>query len=60
MTGAVKCFCAQFLSDDTGATAIEYGLIAGGVSLVVIGAVNQLGVTVKLMMFELTAAAMSP
>jgi pilus assembly protein Flp/PilA len=34
----------QFLRDDRGATAIEYGLIAAGISIVIIGAVNGLGV----------------
>lgn len=33
----------QFLSDDSGATAIEYGLIAAGISLAIIAAVNGLG-----------------
>ena len=33
----------QFLSDDTGATAIEYGLIAAGISLAIIAVVNGLG-----------------
>jgi pilus assembly protein Flp/PilA len=33
----------QFLRDDSGATAIEYGLIAAGISIVIIGAVNGLG-----------------
>ena len=35
----------QFLRDDRGATAIEYGLIAAGISIVIIGAVNSVGVT---------------
>jgi pilus assembly protein Flp/PilA len=33
----------QFLSDDSGATAIEYGLIAAGISLAIIAVVNGLG-----------------
>jgi pilus assembly protein Flp/PilA len=33
----------RFLSDDSGATAIEYGLIAAGISLAIIAAVNGLG-----------------
>ena len=56
----MKRLCSQFLFDDTGATAIEYGLIAGGVALVIITSVNQLGETVKTMMYDLTAAALSP
>ena len=33
----------RFLRDDSGATAIEYGLIAAGISVVIIGVVNTLG-----------------
>lgn len=33
----------KFLADDTGATAIEYGLIAAGISLAIIAIVNGLG-----------------
>ena len=32
-----------FFKDETGATAIEYGLIAAGISLAIIAAVNGLG-----------------
>jgi len=33
----------KFLSDESGATAIEYGLIAAGISLAIIAVVNGLG-----------------
>jgi pilus assembly protein Flp/PilA len=33
----------RFLRDDTGATAIEYGLIAAGISVAIIVAVETLG-----------------
>jgi len=33
----------SFLRDTSGATAIEYGLIAAGISLAIIAAVNGLG-----------------
>ena len=33
----------QFLADESGATAIEYGLIAAGISLAIITIVNGLG-----------------
>ena len=33
----------KFLSDELGATAIEYGLIAAGIALAIIAAVNGLG-----------------
>ena len=32
-----------FLKDESGATAIEYGLIAAGISVVIIAAVNSIG-----------------
>ena len=34
---------AHFLNDESGATAIEYGLIAAGISLAIIAVVNGLG-----------------
>ena len=32
-----------FLKDESGATAIEYGLIAAGISIVIIASVNAIG-----------------
>ncbi len=37
----------RFLRDETAATAIEYGLIAAGISLAIISAVNGLGTNLK-------------
>jgi pilus assembly protein Flp/PilA len=37
----------KFLADESGATAIEHGLIAAGISLAVIGTVNKLGSTLN-------------
>ena len=34
---------ARFLHDQSGATAIEYGLIAAGIALAIIAVVNGLG-----------------
>ena len=34
---------ARFLKDESGATAIEYGLIAAGISLAIIAVVNGIG-----------------
>jgi len=34
---------ARFLQDESGATAIEYGLIAAGIALAIIAVVNGLG-----------------
>jgi pilus assembly protein Flp/PilA len=33
----------DFLADESGATAIEYGLIAAGISLAIIAVVNGIG-----------------
>jgi len=33
----------KFLKDDSGATAIEYGLIAAGIAVVIIATVNGIG-----------------
>jgi pilus assembly protein Flp/PilA len=33
----------RFLADETGATAIEYGLIAAGIAVVIITVVNGIG-----------------
>jgi pilus assembly protein Flp/PilA len=38
---------ARFLRDESGATAIEYCLIAAGLSIVIITAVNGVGTTVQ-------------
>ena len=42
----MKNFVKRFVKDESGATAIEYGLIAAGISLAIIAAVQ--GVTGKL------------
>ena len=34
----------RFIEDESGATAIEYGLIAAGISLAIIAVVNGIGV----------------
>ena len=38
---------ARFVKDESGATAIEYGLIAAGISVVIIVAVNGIGTTLN-------------
>jgi pilus assembly protein Flp/PilA len=39
----MKNLIARFVKDESGATAIEYGLIAAGISIVIITAVNGIG-----------------
>jgi pilus assembly protein Flp/PilA len=36
-----------FLKDESGATAIEYGLIAAGISIAIIAVVNGLGTSLN-------------
>ncbi|MDI1346059.1 MAG: Flp family type IVb pilin [Pseudolabrys sp.] len=37
----------EFLKNESGATAIEYGLIAAGISVVIIAIVNTLGTQIN-------------
>jgi pilus assembly protein Flp/PilA len=43
----MKNLISRFVKDQSGATAIEYGLIAAGISLAIIAAVNGLGSTLN-------------
>ncbi|MDB5611092.1 MAG: Flp family type IVb pilin [Bradyrhizobium sp.] len=43
MEAELKRSFLKFLSDQSGATAIEYGLIAAGIALAIIAVVNGLG-----------------
>jgi pilus assembly protein Flp/PilA len=45
MTNVVK----KFAADESGATAIEYGLIAGGIAVAIIAIVNILGTRLQTM-----------
>ena len=38
---------ARFVKEESGATAIEYGLIAAGIALAIIAVVNGLGTTLN-------------
>ena len=41
----MKNLLARFAKDESGATAIEYGLIAAGISIAIMVAVQTLGTT---------------
>ncbi|HEX7724988.1 MAG TPA: Flp family type IVb pilin, partial [Rhizomicrobium sp.] len=43
MEASMKNLVSRFVRDESGATAIEYGLIAAGIAVVIITAVNALG-----------------
>ena len=48
-----------FFRDDSGATAIEYGLIAAGIAIVIIAAVNSVG-SALVVKFNAAATAINP
>ena len=43
----MKNLIARFVKDESGATAIEYGLIAAGISLAIIAVVNGIGTSLN-------------
>ena len=43
----MKNLFSRFLKDESGATAIEYGLIAAGISVAIITVVNTVGDQLK-------------
>ena len=44
---ALNTFTAQFKTDESGATAIEYGLIAASIAVVIIAAIQILGTRLR-------------
>jgi pilus assembly protein Flp/PilA len=47
---------SRFLRDESGATAIEYGLIAAGIAVAIIGAVQALGTGLNTTFTSVTTA----
>lgn len=47
---------SKFVKDESGATAIEYGLIAAGISVVIIAAVQGVGSNLKTVFTSVSAA----
>jgi pilus assembly protein Flp/PilA len=47
MEPIMKSLVTRFLKDESGATAIEYGLIAAGIAVAIIAAVNTLGTSLN-------------
>ena len=45
----MKTFVLRFLKEESGATAIEYGLIAAGIAIAIITAVNGVGTNLNTM-----------
>jgi len=46
-TRAIRTTFRRFLRDERGATAIEYAMIASGVSIVIVATITGLGTNVK-------------
>ncbi|GAA3639283.1 Flp family type IVb pilin [Microlunatus ginsengisoli] len=52
MSNAIK----QFISDDEGATAVEYGLMVGLIAAVIVGTVAALGTRLDTLFGEVNTA----
>ncbi|MSP93647.1 MAG: Flp family type IVb pilin [Alphaproteobacteria bacterium] len=55
----MRKFVRNFLKDESGATAIEYGLIAAGIAVAIIAAVNSVGGSLKTTLNS-TSTAINP
>jgi pilus assembly protein Flp/PilA len=55
----MKNLIARFAKDESGATAIEYGLIAAGIALAIIAAVNGVGTSLTAK-FNLISTKLAP
>jgi pilus assembly protein Flp/PilA len=55
----MKTLIVNFLRNDSGATAIEYGLIAAGIAVVIIAAVQLIGTNLT-GTFSSVASAVAP
>jgi pilus assembly protein Flp/PilA len=55
----MKNLIARFVKDESGATAIEYALIAGGISIVIVVAVNLVGTSLNTT-FTTVGTALAP
>jgi pilus assembly protein Flp/PilA len=56
MEAILKRSFLRFLSDESGATAIEYGLIAAGISIAIIAAVNGIGSNMNTMFSSINSS----
>lgn len=55
----MKALVTRFISDESGATAIEYGLIAAGIAVVIITAVQLVGTNLNTI-FTTIATRLAP
>jgi pilus assembly protein Flp/PilA len=59
MEASMKNLVSRFVRDESGATAIEYGLIAAGIAVVIITAVQLIGSNLT-STFSKVASAVKP
>jgi pilus assembly protein Flp/PilA len=55
----MRNFLTEFLSNESAATAIEYGLIAAGIAVVIVAAVRAVGTSLNAN-FALTSTGINP
>jgi pilus assembly protein Flp/PilA len=60
MKAAMKNLLLNFLRDDRAATAIEYGLIAGGIAVVIVTAVRLVGTNLKPTFAAIASGVLAP
>jgi pilus assembly protein Flp/PilA len=53
----MRSLCSQFVRNESGATAIEYGLVVAGIAIAILGTINTLSEAVKATLFDVIAAA---
>ncbi|PRD78047.1 Flp family type IVb pilin [Burkholderia multivorans] len=56
----MKAIIKRFLKEETGVTAIEYGLIAGLISVAIVGGVSTIGGSLGTMFNNLGSCITSP
>jgi pilus assembly protein Flp/PilA len=56
----MKNLVSRFLRDESGATAIEYGLIAAGIAVVIIAAVDSVGTNLNGTFTKVASAVAAP
>jgi pilus assembly protein Flp/PilA len=56
--GSLRVLARRFHADESGATAIEYALIAAGISVAIVTTVTNLGSTIKTALWDKIASAM--
>ena len=56
----MKNLVSRFVKDESGATAIEYGLIAAGIAVVIVAAVNLVGTNLNTVFTSVSTALVAP